>query len=162
MTDIDPGGPFEITEPYVPVPDPSLKSLEPLIGSWTLKGHLTGSDEENITGRTTFKWLPGGFFLQQDAEINFMGMVIVSREIIGFDAQSKTLKSQVFSNLSPNPWPYEWEVTGDELVIRVNYGALDATFTGNINGFTGAWVPNPGADPAANVAYEITSERAHD
>ncbi|MDJ0356670.1 DUF1579 family protein [Paenarthrobacter sp. PH39-S1] len=162
MTDNDPDTPFEITEPHVPVPDASLKGLQSLLGSWTLKGHLTGSDEENITGITTFKWLPGGFFLQQDAEINFMGMLIESREIIGYDAHSATLKSYVFSNLSPDPWPYEWEVDGDELIIRVDYGALNATFTGSISTFTGAWAPNPGADPAANVAYEIRSERARD
>ncbi|WP_354245194.1 DUF1579 family protein [Arthrobacter sp. UYEF20] len=139
-----------------------MKGLEPLIGAWTLKGHLAGADEENITGRTTFKWLSGGFLLQQDAEINFLGTVIKSREIIGYDAQSRTLKSYVFSNLSPDPWPYEWEVNGDVLTIRVNYGALDATFTGSTRSFSGAWTPNPGADPAANVAYEITSERTHD
>jgi hypothetical protein len=45
-----------------------------LVGTWTLKGHLVGSDEENIVGEITFQWLEGGFFLQQDAEIDFAGM----------------------------------------------------------------------------------------
>jgi len=39
----------------MPQPDPALKRLEPLVGSWKLKGHLTGSSEETITGRATFK-----------------------------------------------------------------------------------------------------------
>lgn len=162
MTDQTHEAAFAITEPMIPTPHPSLKALDPLIGSWLLKGHLTGSDEVTITGKTTFSWLPGGFFLQQDATIDFMGTRIQSREIIGYDAKSQALESLVYSNLAPDPWPYRWAIDGDILTIGVNYGPLDATFTGNIGTFSGGWVPNPGADPAANVAYEIESERSND
>lgn len=142
-----------------PQPHPRLKDLEPLIGSWRLVGHLAGSDEENITGRTTFTWLPGGFFLQQLAEIDFLGTLIISQEIIGYDQATGAFKSSVYSNLSPEPWPYQWDAHGDELTITVTYGPLDATFSGSLSGFTGEWRPNPGADPLANVAYAIRSER---
>ncbi|MBS1697021.1 MAG: DUF1579 family protein [Actinobacteria bacterium] len=145
-----------------PQPDPRLNDLEPLIGTWRLVGHLTGSDEENITGRTTFSWLPGGFFMQQVAEINFLGTVIRSHEIIGYDQARDAFTSSVYSNLSPEPWPYTWDVAGDELRILVSSGPLDATFTGSLSRFTGEWKPNPGADPQANVAYAIRSERIDD
>ena len=162
MTDNQSETSFAMTEPSVPTPHPSLKALQPLVGTWRLKGHLSANDEEAITGQTTFSWLPGGFFLQQDAEISFLGTTIRSRELIGYNSQSGTLKSSVYSNLSPDPWPYEWDIDGDVLTIRVKYGPLDATFMGNLTSFSGGWVPNPGADPAANVAYDIVSERIHE
>jgi hypothetical protein len=45
-----------------PKPDPALKRLNRLVGSWTMKGRPVGSDEDSITGRTTFKWLHGTTF----------------------------------------------------------------------------------------------------
>ena len=57
----------------MPTPDPALKRLDKLGGSWTMKGRTLDSDEDNIAGRTTFEWLPGGFFLQQRFEMNFAG-----------------------------------------------------------------------------------------
>ncbi|HLZ57806.1 MAG TPA: DUF1579 family protein [Ktedonosporobacter sp.] len=146
-------------QPQMLHPDPALKKLEPLVGIWKLKGHLTGSTDENITGYTTFQWLAGGFFLQQNVELNFMGMPIKSHEILSYDAETKKFSSLVYSNMSPVPLPYTWDVEGDKLTIQVKYGPLDATFTGSIATFNGAWKPNPGADPYVNVAYEITSER---
>ena len=147
-------------QPPMPQPDPALKKLEPLVGSWELKGHLTGSSEENITGKATFEWLPGGYFLQQTLELNFMGMPIKSREIISYNPETTMFSSLVYSNMSPVPLPYTWDVHGDNLAISVKYGALDATFTGRIgDGFGGAWKANPGADPQANVAYELTGNR---
>lgn len=162
MTNTTPENSFAITEPVVPARHPSVRALEPLVGNWLLKGHLTGSDKENISGRTTFSWLPGGFFLQQDATINFLGNAIQSREIIGYNSQTQSLESLVYSNLSPEPWPYRWAVEGGRLSIDVKYGLLDATFNGSLDDFSGRWTPNPGADPAANIAYEIVSERADD
>ena len=44
-----------------------------------------GSDETTITGETTFGWLPGGFFLEQRAQLNFRGLQIHALELIGYD-----------------------------------------------------------------------------
>jgi hypothetical protein len=46
----------------VPQPDSALRRLDRLVGTWTMEGNLVGSDEKNIRGQTTFRWLPGGFF----------------------------------------------------------------------------------------------------
>lgn len=143
----------------MPQPDPSLEKLTPLVGSWKLSGHLTGRIEENISGTATFQWLAGGYFLQQDVELDFLNVPIKSREIIGCDPGTGKMSSLVFSNMSPTPLPYSWEVDGDTLIIGVNFGVLDATFHGSLSKFHGSWQPNPGADLTANVAYEITSER---
>ncbi len=63
--------------------------------------------------------------------------------------------------MSPMPLPYVWQVDGDQLTISVSYGPLDATFHGKWTGevFRGGWRPNPGADEAINVAYDIGGGR---
>lgn len=148
----------------IPQPDPALKRLDRLVGTWSMKGHLVGSDVENIIGLARFQWLEGGFFLQQDVEIDFAGMFkVISRELIGYDPESKAFASHVFSNMSPLALPYKWDVQGNTLKISVSYGALDATFEGKFSrdgkSFSGGWRPNPGADPAVNVAYDVGGSR---
>jgi hypothetical protein len=147
-----------------PVPDPALKTLEPFIGTWSLKGRLLDSDEENILGRATYRWLEGGFFLQQDIELDFAGQVhIKSHELIGYDSETEAFSSLVFSNMSPTPLPYRWEVDDNTVIISVSHGPLDATFKGSFgadgNSFSGGWRPNPGADETVNVSYDISGTR---
>ena len=149
-------------QPGPPPPDPELRRLERLVGRWSMEGHLVGSDETNITGETLFRWLPGGYFLEQRTHIDFMGLQIESLELIRYDPATKTFPSTVYSNFSPEPLPYEWDVQGDTVTIRVSYGPLDATFTGSWledGTFSGGWRPNPGADPTVNVPYDIGGSR---
>ena len=148
--------------PGLPEPSSDLKRLDRLVGSWSMEGRLVGSDETTITGETTFRWLPGGFFLEQRMRMNFMGLPIDSVELIGYDPETKRFPSTVYSNLSPSPLPYEWDVRGDEVTITVTYGPMDSTFTGSWREdgtFSGGWRPNPGADETVNVAYDIGGRR---
>jgi hypothetical protein len=143
-------------------PDPALKRLDRLVGSWKMEGNLVGSDEKNITGDTTFRWVAGGFFLEQRVRIDFMGLQIDSVEMIGYDSATETFPSTVYSNFSPEPLPYKWDVRGDDVTISVSYGPLDSTFTGSWREdgtFSGGWRPNPGADETVNVAYDISGHR---
>jgi Protein of unknown function (DUF1579) len=147
-----------------PTPDPALKALDPFAGTWSMRGHLIGSDKENIVGQATFRWLEGGFFLLQDVEIDFAGLFDVkSHELVGYDPETKGFSSLVFSNLSPSPLPYRWEVQDRSVSISVNYGPLDATFNGEMtedrNSFSGGWRPNRGADETVNVPYDIEATR---
>jgi hypothetical protein len=147
-----------------PKPDPALKRLDRLVGMWSMKGHLIGSNEENIIGQATFQWLEGGFFMQQDVEMDFAGMMkIKSRELIGYDPETKAFSSLVFSNLSPIPLPYKWDLRDDTLTISVSYGPLDAKFSGKFSkdgkSFSGGWRPNPGADETVNMPYDIGGSR---
>jgi hypothetical protein len=146
-----------------PKPDPALQRLNRFVGSWRMEGHLVGSEEINIKGATTYRWLPGGFFLEQRISLDFMGMQIDSLELIGYDPETKTFPSTVFSNVSPTPLPYRWEVSEDDVKISVSYGPLDATFEGKFSedgeSFGGKWRPNPGADENVNVPYDISGHR---
>ena len=152
-----------VQEVQTPTPDPALRRLDRLVGTWALRGHLVGSDEETIVGEISFQWLEGGFFLQQDAEIEFAGMFRVkARELIGYDPETGSFASTVFSNFSPTPLPYAWDLRGDTLTISVSYGPLDATFRGEFRDgetFSGGWRPNPGADETINIPYDVTGIR---
>jgi Protein of unknown function (DUF1579) len=147
-----------------PRPDPALKRLERFVGTWDMKGRTLGSEVDNVSGRTTFEWLPGGFFLQQRATLDFTGLHIESLELIGYDPETNTFPSTVFSNLAPTPLPYRWEVGEDTLRITVSYGPLDAAFTGRWSQdgkrFGGGWRPNSGADETVNFPYDIQGRRA--
>lgn len=128
------------------------------------EGPRGGSDEENIVGEASYEWLPGGFFLRQRIKLDFAGFVQVeSEELIGYDPATGKFKSQVYSNMSPEPLPYEWDVRDGEMTIGVSHGPLDATFHGRLgedgNRFSGGWRPNPGADEAVNVPYDIAGTR---
>jgi hypothetical protein len=151
------------TRAQLPAPDPALERLDRFVGTWSMEGHLIGSDDITITGQATFRWVPGGFFLEQRVTLDFMGLQIDSLELIGYDPESGTFPSTVYSNLSPAPLPYRWEVDDDILRITVSYGPLDATFTGSFDddgeSFGGGWRPNPGADESVNVPYDIGGRR---
>lgn len=70
------------TTPQLPQPDQALKSLDRFVGTWTMEGHLVGSDAETtIKGQATYQWLPGGFFLEQRITLDFLGMRIESLEL---------------------------------------------------------------------------------
>jgi hypothetical protein len=152
------------TEQLTPQPDPALKRLDPLVGKWTMKGHMVGSDEENIVGEASYEWMPGGFFLRQHVKLDFAGFAqIDSTEMIGYDPETKTFASQVYSNMSPVPLPYNWDFRDNKLTIKVSYGPMDATFEGELsedgNSMSGGWRPNPGADETVNVPYDISGTR---
>jgi hypothetical protein len=147
-----------------PKPDSALRRLDFLVGRWSMRGHLVGSDDETIVGEASLEWPPGGFFLRQLVELDFAGMFkIESEELIGYNPETGRFPSYAFSNLSPEPLPYEYDVHDGSMRITVSYGVLDATFTGGMgadgNTFSGSWRPNPGADEAVNVPYDIGGAR---
>jgi Protein of unknown function (DUF1579) len=127
-----------------------------------MEGNLVGSDEKNIEGETSFRWLQGGFFLEQRVHIDFMDLQIDALELIGYDPEGDTFPSTVYSNFSLEPLQYTWDVRDDRVTITVSYGELDATFTGSWREdgtFSGGWRPNPGADETVNVPYDIGGHR---
>jgi hypothetical protein len=151
----------------MPKPDPALARLNRLVGTWRMKGRPLGSHKDSITGTTVFEWVHGesgtSFFLQQDMAMDYGGTPIKSRELIGYDPKTKTFASYVYSNMAPDPWPYTWDVRGDDLTISIQHGPMNATFTGKFTAdgrsFSGGWRPNPGADEAINAPYDITVSR---
>jgi hypothetical protein len=157
----------ETQEQTIPKPDHALRRLDRLVGKWSLKGRPLGSNEDSIKGTATFKWLHdtdgSSFFLQQDMEMDYAGQLIKSREIIGYNPKTKAFSSYVYSNMAPDPWPYDWNIEGDKLIISIKKDPMNATFNGKFaadgNSFSGGWRPNPGADETINAPYDVTATR---
>jgi hypothetical protein len=76
----------------MPQPDPALRRLDRLVGRWSMDGNLVGSDQKNIKGETAFRWLSGGFFLEQRMQLDFMGLQIDSLELIGYDPRPRPFR----------------------------------------------------------------------
>jgi hypothetical protein len=152
------------TNAPLPGPDPALGRLDFFIGSWRITGRTLDSKGENVSGRATFEWLPGGFFLKQEFEAEFAGLPIKSLEIIWYDPASDTFPSTVYSNLFGAPIPYRYDVRDRKLMITtdLNGGAtMTATVAGDGDTYSGGWRPNPGAEESGNVPYDfvVTRER---
>jgi hypothetical protein len=147
----------------MPTPDPALKRLDFFVGTWTMKGRTLDSSEDNVSGKATFEWLPGGFFLQQRVELDFAGFEIKGLEVIGYDPSTGTFPSTVYSSMVGVPLPYRYDVQGNEVTIRTEFGG-GATFKGILredgDSFSGGWRPDEGKEGPGNVAYDLTGTRA--
>ena len=143
----------------IPVPDPALRRLEPLVGTWTLRGRTLDSREDDIEGWTTFEWIPGGFFLKASGEINFRGFTIQSLEIIGFDPESQALSSSVYSNMSGTVLPYHWDVQGHRVTHWMEASKYTRTFSKDGKTLAGGRRPMEGKEGAENVAYDAVMTR---
>jgi hypothetical protein len=154
----------ELNAQQPPEPDPALKKLDRYVGTWDMTGRTIGSDTENVRGRTTFRWLPGGFFLEQRISLDFDGYQVEGLEVIGYDPATGRFPSTVYSNMVGTPLPYWYEANGDKLKIRTD--ALEATFEGTWSEdkqtFSGGWRPDPGKEGPGNIAYDIWGTRAKD
>jgi len=137
----------ENTQPmHPPTPDPALGRLERLVGTWELKGRTFSSQEDNITGWTTFEWMPGKFFLKAVGEITFHGSRMQSLEIIAYDPERKTFPASVYSSMSGNVLSHEWDIQGNTVI----HSGLGATYTGTFSEdgkmLIGGWRPDEGRE----------------
>jgi hypothetical protein len=127
-----------------PKPNPALKRLEKLVGTWDIKGRTLDSKEDNITGRMTCEWLAGEFFLKQSGEINFRGAKIQSLEIIGYDPSSQTFPSSVYSNMSGVVLAYQWNIQGHTVTHWTDAHKYTGTFSEDGRTLSGGWRPVEG------------------
>ena len=149
-----------------PEPDPALRRLDRFVGTWEVRGRTLDAEEDNVSGRLTFEWLPGGFFLQQRVELNFMGFDIAGLEVIGYDPATGKFPSTVFASMIgvlANAMKGLGVKQGDRVTIRTEL-AGGATFTGTWAedgaSMSGGWRPDPGKEGPGNVAYDISGTRA--
>ena len=136
-----------------PEPDPDLKSLDRLVGSWEISG--------GAQGKTTYEWMEGGFFLIQRVDLEQHGQKIKGIEIIGherpFGAEpSEEIRSRFYSNTG-DTIDYVYELEGDTLTIwggeKGSPAYYRGTFSDEGDSLSGAWhYPGGGG-------YEATSTR---
>jgi Protein of unknown function (DUF1579) len=114
----------ELTEFGVPPPDPELRRLEPLVGSWRSEEHTLASvagPGVPVRNDETFSWLEGGYFLVQTYETKF-GDEPAQKGINYWMYDSKLQRFRIifFSNNGPYSDAgsrYAGEVEGDKLTM---------------------------------------------
>ncbi len=77
----------------MPTPDPALRRLDPLVGTWTIAGRTLGAEQDDVTGTVTIDWLPGGFFLQLRGELRVERMEVQSLEVVHYDPSTGAFAS---------------------------------------------------------------------
>ena len=94
-------------------PNPDLKSLEPLVGTWTLTGEAQGT--------VTYAWMDGGFFLLQHVDFDHGHHRIKGLEVIGHlksfgEEPSEDIKSRFYSSTG-DTLDYVYELKDNTLMI---------------------------------------------
>lgn len=122
-------------------PNPALKQLDVLVGTWTVTG-------PELAGQVTFEWMEGGFYFLQHVDLDHAGNRTTGIEYIGYDPSRRTLQSYFFGNQAPGPFAkvaleYAWEVGADTLTIwggEVGSPAsYQGTFSDDHSTVTGRW-----------------------
>lgn len=130
-----------------PQPNPALKRLDVLVGTWDLQGREAGTGGE-VHGQVAREWMAGGFYLVQRVDIDYTGRQVAGTEYIGYDEANKALKSCFFSTGGPGPsggvaLEYVWEVGDDTRTIRGGFVGSPANFRGRFsddrNAIAGRW-----------------------
>ncbi len=143
----------------LPEPDPALKRLERLVGNWAITGRTLDSEVDNIDGSVSIKWLPGAFFLEQRGELRFMGVTVLSLEIVGYDPSTGFFSSHVYSNMDMVPGRYYWDVVGNVVTHWTEAATYTGTFSEDGKIISGGWRPKEGMASEGNAAYDATMTR---
>jgi hypothetical protein len=123
-----------------PTPNPDLKSLDRLVGTWKLSGDTKGT--------VTYEWMEGEFFLIQHVNFTLHGHDVKAIEFIGHlqpfgEAPSKDIKSRAYDSVG-NTLDYVYEMDDDTLIIWGGEKGSAAYFKGKFsddgNTNTGGWV----------------------
>lgn len=136
-------------------PSADLRSLEPLVGTWTLSGETQGT--------VTYEWMEGGFFLMQRTDFEHGGHRIKGIEIIGHlrpfgEAPSADITSRFYSS-DGDTLDYVYELAGNTLMIWGGERGSPAYYRGTLsddgNVCTGAW-DFPGGGGYATTMTRVT------
>ena len=119
-----------------PLPNPDLKSLEPLIGTWVVSGEAEGT--------VTYEWVEGGFFLFQHVDLGGdKGLEVIGHENNYGQQPSADIRSRYFGFSEGETLEYTYELERDTLTIWMGERGSPAYYEGNFsadgNTLTGAW-----------------------
>jgi hypothetical protein len=140
-------------------PDPRLRALDKVLGTWSLK-HKAFDTGEEWGGQDRFEWLDGGFFLafyHEEFGRNIKGVMLIGYERRwGEDQPSPELIGHWFETSTGHHFVYIWEVRDDRLTFWLERKGSDSAFQGRFsedgNTIRGAW-QWPGG------GYELTMTR---
>jgi len=127
--------------PQPPQPNPDLRNLGRLVGTWEVSG--------GAQGRVTFEWMEGGFFLIQHVDLEQYGQRIKGLEIIGharpFGGEpSEDIRSHFYDNMG-NTLDYVYELEGDDTLTiwggeKGSPAYCKGTFSDDADTLSSEWV----------------------
>lgn len=132
-------------------PHPSLRSLEPLVGTWAMSGPGLG-------GSVRYEWMDGGGFLVQHVDLVNAEETTRGVEYIGYDRATDTLTSHFFGS-GGEVLEYTYDLTGDTLTIWFGGPDSPAKFVGTFDAEGGT---NVGGWQWPGGGYESTMTRVED
>ena len=136
-------------------PNPDLKALDRLVGTWTLSGDTHGT--------VTYEWMEGGFFLLQHVNLDQDGQPTRGLEVIGHrqrygETPSPDICSRFYGFGNGATLDYVYEVAGDTLTIwsgeRGSPAYYRGTFSPDGDTLEGRWV-YPGGGGYASTATRL-------
>lgn len=132
-----------------PAPNPDLKPLDRLVGTWDVSG--------GVEGRITYEWMEGGFFLIQKIDFGTIKGVEIIGHVQPFGGEpSEDIKSRYYG-AGGETFDYVYEMEGDTLTIWGGEKGSPAYYKGifspNGDTLSGGWVYPDGG------GYESTSTR---
>jgi hypothetical protein len=145
MTDVPDTTPTTLTGPH-----PALRSLDPLVGAWT----ISGPGGKN-GGRVRYEWSEGGGFLVQHIDLLQDGQPTRGVEYIGYHKDTDTLRSHYFSTTGET-LEYVYELADDTLTIWFGEAGSPAKYTGR---FTDDGSVNTGGWTWPGGGFESTMTR---
>jgi hypothetical protein len=130
-------------------PSPKLKSLDKLVGTWSVSG--------GVQGTIRYEWMEGSFFLFQHVDLGKnKGLEIIGHEHKFGEEPSNDIKSRYYGS-EGYTFDYVYELDGDTLTIwggeRGSPAYYKGTFSSDGNTLSGMWV-YPGGG-----GYESTAVR---
>lgn len=135
-------------------PSTELKSLDRLVGTWSVTGGAEGT--------VRYEWMPGQFFLLQHVELTQFGQPISGLEVIGnlhpFGEPVGVDVVSRFYDAAGNTFDYVYELTGDKLTIwagaKGSPAYFEGTFSADNTTVTGEWT-YPGGGGYASTMTRI-------
>jgi hypothetical protein len=142
----------------MPRPDPALKRLDFLVGTWRLDGTLEAGamgPGGTLSGTETFEWLPGGFFLVHHwdglFDVGGATMIDTGYEFFDYDPAAGAYRAHFFNSLGPydetaSKYVGDFEgtalvVTGPARIARRPEGPDRIGYEGEVPDGAGGWIP---------------------
>ena len=124
-----------------------------------MTGRTLGAAADDVFGRTTIEWLPGGFFLLLHGEIDFMGHHAHSLEVVGYDPAAGNFPATVYSSMDGAPAVYFWYVQGDEVAHWTAGSKYTGRFSADGTTLIGGWRPDFGIEQTPENTYDAIMRR---
>ena len=116
-------------------PNPALKKLDRLVGTWNQSGDYKGT--------STYEWMEGGFFFVQHFDaITPYGSHVKGVEYVCFDEDTQTLRSHLMG-INGSNFTYTWDIDGDIWTVwfgdKGSENFYQGKFSKDGNTATGRW-----------------------